>query len=242
MEDKRGEALLTYTKKFKFFNMKQGLLISIFILCSIVILYEGYLLYKHTNSDEIIIASTGKGNSPGSNTIDILQVKQGMNCGEMLDVSKVEMVSVPAELVPKGAITSLSKVSNMRLKQKIAEKEFLNDLDLMPESAAIEEGDRLIEHNFEEGAVPASVVEGSAIDIKLFIKGEEDPVVVSKTVVISRNANLLSFYMNGREQELIKEAAAEGMLFAVQYLDKSQSAREVTYVTAYDKGEYSNER
>jgi hypothetical protein len=222
--------------------MKQGLIISIFIICTIVILYEGYLLYNHGNSDKIVKASAVTGNLPDSSTIAILQVKQGMNRGELLDVDKLDMVEVPVELAPKGSISSLSKVSNMRLKQQIAEKEFLTDLDLMPESAVIEEGDRLIEHNFEDGAIPASVDKGSEIDIKLFIKGGADPVVVSKAVVISRNVNLLSFYMNGMEQELIKEAAAEGMLFAVQYLDGSQSASVVTYATAYGKEEYSNER
>lgn len=230
--------MLAYNKKFKFFTIKQGILISILIICTIVILHQGYLFYNHMNSEVVANASSDIGNLPGNSKISILQVKQGMDRGELLNVSKVEMVEVPAELAPKGAIASLSEVSNMRLKQSVAEKEFLNDLDLMPEAAAFEEGDRLIEHNFEEGAVPAAVVEGSAIDIKLFVKGGEDPVVISRAVVISRNANLLSFYMNGKEQELIKEAAAEGMLFAVQYLDESQSASGVTYVTAFGKGGY----
>lgn len=234
--------MLAYNRKFKFFTTKQGILISVFIICTVVILYEGYLLYRNMTSEEAVNASKTIGNSSRNDTILIVQAKHGMNQGELLNVSKVEMVEAPVELAPKGAITSLSKLNNMRLKQNIEQKEFLNDLDLIPEAAVFEEGDRLIEHNFEEGAVPAAVVEGSAIDIKLFVKGGEDIVVVSKTVVISRNANLLSFYMNSKEQELIKEAAAEGILFAVQYLDNSQSASEVNYVTAYDKGGYSNER
>jgi len=45
----------------------------------------------------------------------------------------------------------------------------------------------------------------------------------------------LSFYLDGREQELIKEAAAEGALFAVQYIDASQQASEVTYTPLYNK-------
>jgi hypothetical protein len=152
-----------------------------------------------------------------------------------LDTSKAELAEVPGELVPQGAITSLSKLNNMKLKQDVAAKELLNDMDLIPKDSIFEDEDRLIEHNFSEGAVPAAVSEGSTIDIKLFVKGGEDSLVVSKAEVISRTDNLLSFYMDGREQEYIKEAASEGMLFAVQYIDTSQKASEVTYIPLYDK-------
>lgn len=229
---------MAYNKKFKVFNNKQGILLLVLIICMAIILCEGYLLYHKMKSEEAANASAGTRNSSGSDTIKILRAKQGMNRGELLNVSKVEMVEVPVNLAPRGAVTSLSELSNKRLRQEIAEKELLNEMDLMPEGAAFEAGDRLIEHNFQEGAVPAAIAEGSEIDIKLFIKGEEDPVVVSKTVVISRKGSLLSFYMNGKEQEFIKEAAAEGMLFAVQYLDDSQNASKVTYTAAYEKGEY----
>jgi hypothetical protein len=123
----------------------------------------------------------------------------------------------------------------MRLRREIAAKELLNDMDLMPKEAVCEADDRLIEHNFSEGAVPATVSGGSAIDIKLFVKGGEDSLVISKAIVISRSNNLLSFYMDEIEQEYIKEAASEGMLFAVQYIDNSQKASEVTYVPLFDK-------
>ena len=145
------------------------------------------------------------------------------------------MVEVPAELIPEGSITSISRLNNMRLKHEIAEKEFLNETDLMPKDTAYEEGDRLIEHRFPEGAVPAAVAEGSLIDIKLFMKGGEDRIVVSKAVVVSRSNDLLAFCLDGGEQEFLKEAAAEGMLFAVQYCDNSQKASEVNYIPLYDK-------
>ena len=210
--------------------------ISICIICSIIILYEGYLLYQNMVSEQAANSSKGSGIASQNNTVVIARARYSMNQGELLDASKVELVEVPVELVPKGSITSFAKLNNMRLKQKVAEKEFLNDMDLIPESASYEADDRLIEHNFAEGAVPAAVVEGSAIDIKLFIKGGEDPVVISKAMVISRNANLLSFYLNRREQEFLKEAATEGMLLSVQYLNDSQIASEVTYMPSYVKG------
>jgi len=193
------------------------------------------MLYRKASGEETP-NTAGSSNTVQSKTRIIARAKVSMKTGELLDVSKVEMVEVPADLAPKGAVTSSSQFNNMRLKQEIEEREFLNEIDLMSEDADYEEGDRLIEHNFEEGAIPAVVSQGSIIDIKLFKKGKEDCVVVSKIAVISRSANLLSFYMNRIEQEYIKEAATEGMLFAVQYIDDLQKASEVTYIPLYLSG------
>jgi len=209
-------------------------MLSIFLVCTLIILYEGYLLCGKVTSGDTYDPTAAEA-AVQEGKLRILRAKQDMEQGELLDVSKVEMLEVPREMASKGAITSLSAIKNMRLKQTVAEKEFLNELDLIPEAAAFEDGDRLTEHSFEAGAVPAAVAPGSIIDIKLFVRGGEDPLVVSKAAVISRKENLLSFYMSSREQELIKEAAAEGMLFAVQYLEDSQNAGRVTYAAPYER-------
>lgn len=227
---------MAYNKKNKAYVIRRAAFIFVCILCTVITLFAGYTLYGNLVLGKTANTSKGSSNISETNTVLIARAKLNMNQGELLDAGKAELVEISAELAPKGAITSFSKLNNMRLKRDIAAKEFLNDMDLMHKDAVYEEGDRLIEHNFAEGAVPAEVTEGSEIDIKLFIKGGGDSVVISKTVVISRSANLLSFYMDGREQEFIKEAAAEGILFAVQYIDTSQRASEVTYVPLYDKG------
>lgn len=224
-----------YSKKLRFLGTKQKLMILAFLICSLIILYEGYLLYNKTVSAKAIYKGEAIAADVKEGQILIMRSKQKMEQGELIDVSKVEMLEVPVEMAPKGSITSLSSIKNMRLKQKVAEKEFLLETDLMPEAAAFEDGDRLMEHSFETGAVPASVVPGSIIDIKLFVIGAVDPLVISKTSVIARNENILSFYLNSQEQELIKEADEEGMLFVVQYLDDSQNAGGVTYAAPYEK-------
>lgn len=229
-----GEAL-AYTRKIKGYGLKKAVYLSICILCSAIILYNGFMLYQKI-SQEDIPDTKDESSTFQSKTIKIARAKLGMKQGELIDADKIEMVEVPAELVPQGAVSSLSRLDNMRLNREVAEKEFLNAAHLIPGEAAYEEGDRLTEHNFAEGAVPAAVSVGSAIDIKLFVKDGKDLVVVSKAIVISRSANLLSFYLNGKEQEYIKEAAAEGILFAVRYVDASQKASEVTYIPLYDKG------
>jgi hypothetical protein len=234
--ESRRWLLLAYNKKINAFALRRTALVLICILLMAVISFGGYMLYQNALSKEAANISGDTGQKFNSNTMKIVRAKNSMKQGELLDASKVELVEVPVELAPQGAVASLSKLYGRRLKREIAEKEFLNEMDLMHEAAEYEEGDRLIEHKFAEGAVPAAVSEGSSIDIKLFVKDDEDCVVVSKAVVVSRNANLLSFYLNDKEQEFLKEAATEGMLFAVQYLDTSQQASQVTYVPLYDKG------
>ncbi len=224
---------MAYSKKTRVYTIKKAAFTAICMICTAFIAYVCFMLYDNMLPEEAL--NSDSSNTLQNKTVLIARAKLGMKQGELPDTSKVEMIEVPAELVPEGAVTSFQKLDNLRMKREIAEKEFLNAADLMPKEAVLEDSDRLIEHNFAEGAVPAAVSEGSAIDIKLFIKGGEDCVVISRAFVISRNANLLAFYLDGKEQELIKEAAAEGTLFAVQYIDPSQNASEVTYIPLYDK-------
>lgn len=227
---------MIYNRKSRIYMIKRTAFISICAVCTAIILYEGYLLYGKLMSGQASGLMAEGGARAGGATISIARAKYSMYQGELLDISKAELVEVPVELAPEGAVTSFAELNNMRLKKEIAEKEFINAADLMPETAAYEEGDRLVEHNFPEGAVPAATTVGSIMDIKLFVKGGEDPVIVSKAAVISRSNNLLSFYLNKEEQELLKEAAAEGPLFSVLYLDESQPESEVTYVPPFDMG------
>jgi len=226
---------LVYIKKSKAHAIRRAAFVSVCMLCTVTASYSAYNLYNGRLSKKALDSLNGSAGITQSRYMPVVRAKFNMRQGELLDSGKAELIEVPDDLIPSGAITSLSKLNNMRLRREIAEKEFLNNIDLMPESAVYEEGDRLIEHNFAEGAVPAAVAEGSIIDIKLFMKGGEDSIVVSKAAVISRNSNLLSFYMNETEQEYIKEAASEGMLFAVKYVDNLQEASEVTYAPSYDK-------
>ncbi|MGE5629797.1 MAG: hypothetical protein ACM3TR_01730 [Caulobacteraceae bacterium] len=227
---------MAYYKKSRTYNIKKSVLLIIGFAFSIFIIFLGYFLYLN-------MTVSGKAATEGNGTIiakektmNILRAKCSMGPGEILDMSKVELIEVPVDLVPANAIVSISGIKNTRLRRAIVEKEFIKSGDLMPENAWFEDGDRLIEHNFAEGAIPASAAGGSIIDIKLFKAGEEDKVVISKATVISRNGNLLSFYLNPVEQEYLKESASEGMLFAVQYIDESQNTSGVTYIPAYEHG------
>ncbi|MGE5677706.1 MAG: hypothetical protein ACM3ZR_06570, partial [Pseudomonadota bacterium] len=225
-----------YGSKFRSFATRKRMMLSaIFIILTAIIIYEAFLIYRSSGPYVEAEAEKAVGETALGETIGILRAKDGMEQGELADAGKVEMIRLPLELAPEEAVTSLTELKGMRLRHKIAGKELLNKLDLIPVIAVFDDGDRLIEHDFQDGTIPDTVIGGSAIDIKLFVKGGEDPVVVSKAVVISRDSNLLSFYMNEMEQECIKEAAAEGMLFAVQYLDDAQAPSKVTYSSGHFK-------
>jgi len=193
-----------------------------------------YCLYG-TGVTGIAAPGSGVAGSPDKYR-KVIRATYGLNPGDAITPEVVELVEVPEDLIPEGAVTNASAIEGMRIKYGTSKGEIIMLGDLLPETALYDEDDRLIEHNFPEGSVPASVGVGSLIDIKLFKPGGEDCVVVSKAVVLSRNANLLSFYLNSREQEYLKESAAEGLLFAVCYINDTQNESSVTYKPAYITG------
>jgi hypothetical protein len=227
---------MAYSKKLRLSSAKGIMLIATCLIGILVAFYQGYLLYGSMATSKNEAAAKEGVAANGAATVTLVRAKHELLQGELLEQDKVELVEVPQELAPEDALTSLSLLTGMRLNRRLSARELIKESDLLPEAAAYNADDRLIEHNFAEGAVPAEVREGSAIDIKLFLEGQRDCVVISKAVVISRKANLLSFHMNTEEQEYLKEAAASGRLFAVLYIDPSQPPSEVTYVPSYDKG------
>jgi hypothetical protein len=135
--------------------------------------------------------------------------------------------------VPQDAVILIDQLKDKRVKNKLTSKQFVLKTDLIPSSAWYDNEDRLIEHTFQPSTIPASVLIGSIIDIKLFRQNAMDEVVVSKVVIVNKQENTLSLYLNSIEQEYLKEAATEGVLFITQYLDASQTASEITYRINY---------
>lgn len=226
---------MSYNKKNRHQTIKSIVLAVSAIALTALITALGCFFYLSGAASAGLNAAKESGSGAVDKLGAAVRAKCRLNPGDIIDVDKVETVQAPLDLIPENAAVGVSQIKGMLLKHTVEEREFITLTDLMPENAWYEDGDRLIEHNFAEGAVPASVAEGSLIDIKLFSSGEEDSVVVSKAAVISRNANLLAFYLNGREQEYLKESASEGMLFAVCYIDEAQKESSVTYIPLYDK-------
>jgi hypothetical protein len=169
------------------------------------------------------------------NMVRVVRANRNIQAGEIADALKFEIAQVPTDIVPPGAVGSLQQLQNKRVSVEIRNKEFLLQSDLVESGDWYEVGDRLIEHTFQEGAIPLTVAVGSIVDIKLFRVKEMDSVVITKAVVIGKSNQTLSFYLNETEQENIKEASTEGQLFLVQYLDKSQEASAVTYLPQYSQ-------
>jgi hypothetical protein len=165
--------------------------------------------------------------------INVVRASRNIQAGEIADAFKFEVVAMPKEYVPIGAMESIQGLQNKRASNVISDKEILLEKDLVDSDDWYEEGDRLMEHTFQADAIPSTVVVGSIVDIKLFKPENPDHVVIAKTIVIGKVENTLSFYLNEIEQEYIKEANIEGKLFLVQYLDKSQQEYIVTYLPKY---------
>lgn len=168
--------------------------------------------------------------------VNVIRANTRIQAGEPADISKFEMVTVPKELVPDTAVTTIQFLKGKRVASNIEKSEFLLQSNLVESNAWYEDGDRLIEHTFQDGAIPSIVEVGSVVDIKLFKQGAEDAIVVPKVAVVGKNQNTLSFYLNLTEQEYLKEAATEsGLLFLVVYLDETQPAAGVTYIPKYSR-------
>jgi hypothetical protein len=165
----------------------------------------------------------------GGEGVVVVRASRAITAGEAADASKFEVVEVPGELVPQEAVTSMQQLRNMRVASTMDNKELLMQRNLIESSQWYEDSDRLVEHTFQEGAVPSTVEVGSVVDIKLLKSKETDPVVVAKATVVGKMERTLQFYLNAEEQENMKEANTEGLLFLVQYLDKGQAASHMNY-------------
>lgn len=208
---------------------------------ALIIVLGGYYAYskffaKPDNVEVSNIPNVGVNDPAKSQNkalISVYKASKDIKIGEPIDVSKYYVVSVPADTVPQNVVKSASE-----FKETVA-VEFLHSNEVILGDALgdaklwLEDTDRLVEHAFTEGCIPAAVVENSVIDIKLFNQKGEDPYVISKAIVISRTGNTLTFYLNRLEQELLKQAAAEGNIFAVVYYNYNQPAAEPTYIPKY---------
>lgn len=211
------------------------IMVAIGAVAAIILLFSGIkisntLLHKEEN----IGLSIGEEKTKKTN---ILRATRDIQAGETADFSEFEMIAVPKELIPDGTISTMQLLKDKRLANSLKKNEFLLQSDIADSSALYEDGDRLMEHTFQDGVVPAVVDVGSIVDIKLFKQGNEDTVVISKVAVVGRTQNTLSFYLNAQEQEFLKEANTEGQLFLVKYLVEGQPASEVTYYPSYGKGQ-----
>jgi hypothetical protein len=233
---------MSYNKKYRLRKARLIVLIAFIAVLTVSLISLGYVFYINSSaspSRSSIKDGTGKAEDQYKPAV---RAKHKLNPGDPIEADKVEVVQIPSDLAPDNTVESISRISNMLVKHTVEKRGLITMGDLMPKNALYEDDDRLIEHNFPEGAIPASIEAGSMIDIKMFKPGSEDSVVVSKAVVISRDENILTFFLNSREQEYLKESASEGRLFAVGYIDDSQSGSLVTYVPLYESKAKDNKR
>lgn len=224
-----------YKRKYSS-NSKLTILITILVfsvLASVITfkISKSYFQKVYTNTSEKTIWNE---DAMFNRSKNILRAKKSISPGEKADKSKFEIVQIPDKLVSDESISSLDELENMRIKNQLVVNQFVMKNDLIPSSAWYDNEDRLVEHVFQQGTIPASVSIGSIVDIKLFKQNDLDPVVISKVVVINKKENIITFYLNSIEQEYIKEASTEGVLFITQYLDINQTPSDITYTTDFN--------
>jgi len=226
---------MAYVRQARLDRNKKILFIALGLTVVLILIVFGTIATRRMVQKETKVNLSVK--SEQSKVVNLVRTNTSIQAGESADITKFEIVAVPQNLVPDSAITSIQELKNKRVTSNMEKNEFLRKSDLVDSTAWYEEGDRLMEHIFQEGAIPATVNVGSVVDIKLFKQNSEDAVVVSKTVVIGKTDRTLSFYLNSMEQEFLKEANTEGVLFLVQYLDKAQPASVTSYYPSYGKGQ-----
>lgn len=223
---------MAYVRQTKQDKIKKAILIAIPVL---ILISTGIWIAVTKNwevkenkaaaNEGIVLKDSGK--------VNVVRASRAITAGESADATKFELIAVPRELAPEAAVTSMQQLQERRVANTMEEKEFLMRKDLIESTQWYGDGDRLVEQTFQEGAVPSTVEVGSVVDIKLFKSKELDPVVVAKAAVVGKIDRTLSFYLSEEEQENIKEANTEGLLFLVQYLDKAQTASSISYKPSY---------
>ncbi|HUV84803.1 MAG TPA: hypothetical protein VMV86_03790, partial [Methanosarcinales archaeon] len=208
-------------------------LYGIIVLIIVFTTTAGFLIFRGRDKAEVKNGTTA---AMDLKKINVVRASRNIQAGEIADTIVFDVVAMPKEYVPTGAVESVQWLQNKRVSNAISDKEILLQSDLVDSGDWYDEGDRLMEHTFQDEAIPLTVVVGSIVDIKLFKPGNLDNVVIAKAIVIGKVDKTLSFYLNEMEQEYIKEANMEGQLFLVQYLDKSQQECAVTYLPIYTQG------
>lgn len=224
----------TNPNKFNFKKILKPVLIIAAVMAVLILCYYGAMkiVYKGDAKDSANATIIGV-EKIVEKQVTVLKYTEDLNIGDPVSELKVLPEEVMESEVPANAVRSILDLKDKRLKTKVFKKEYVLSDDLIDVSLWYEKSDRLVEHIFPEGTVPAFVKEGSLIDIKQFKVGDVDPFVIAKAVVVSKNGSALSMLLNSVEQEYLKESAAEGNLFIVQYGDSYQEASPVTYTPNY---------
>jgi hypothetical protein len=227
-------------RKFSANNKKNkmitGAAVVILIGCSL--LGYSYVTTKESNN-QVLGSSTSVSETP-SEIQKVLVAARDVEAGTLVngDIFKFIEIDTATSPIPIDAVQDLEQLKDKRIKVSIKENEILQSNKLIPKNAWYEEGDRLVEINFVEGAIPTVISRdqllGSLVDIKLFKKGAEDPTVISKVAIVASDGNKLGFYLNHEETENLKEASTEADgLYIVLYIDDSQIESPVTYEPSY---------
>lgn len=198
----------------------------------------GYKIYSLNSTLAQYQAQTGDlGVEKPVEYINILVANKDLSVGEVL--KEVDFDWVEVEKTEKMLnVTDLKQIANKKITTSIKTGDALMSTMLVPKDNWYDKGDRYVEHIFMDGVVPTAIpqerIEGSLVDILVFIEGMEDQVVIEKTSIITAAGNTLGFHLSYDEMIKLKEASTKGYLYLAFYLDDDQEPNRVTYVPPYE--------
>lgn len=160
-------------------------------------------------------------------------IKPGTNLSPTLFESTLMQNNFPENDLP---VKDILEIENGMVINYISKGEILKKSNIISAKERITNDDRLVEHTFNEGALPTTTPDGSIkgmnIDVVLEVPNGDDKIVISKKKVLSQEGNRIGLSLNKSEMENLKEAAIEDglSLYVIAYLYDFQTASDVTYV------------
>lgn len=164
---------------------------------------------------------------------------RNIGVGESLQSTDFEQIELEVDQVSSNLVKDIKEINGKVAKNDIRVGEQLVRDNLLLKSE-YEEGDRFIEIALVDGVIPSTIAEneiiGTIIDVRLFLPGAEDKIVLSKQTIVAKSGNNLGFYLNPTEIENIKEAPIEGSLYIAVYPNENENESDITYIPGYRLG------
>ena len=229
---KKGSNMKKYGKRGS-----KGNKVLIIVCGSIVVIVVASLSFWYMYNKNRSIPEEVQISEMEEKTYTVIRARKGLSPGQIITESDgIETVELQEPAA--GAITDIEMIKNKTVLNNIGENEVIQSEDIIDISQYYTDTDRLTEVTFMDGTIPTLLqdqITGRFVDILLFVKGDEDPVVVAKSRVMGTNGvNKALFHFTPQEDEYIREASSEGVLYLRIYLDNQQESREVTYVPNYN--------
>lgn len=227
-------------RKFnKFGRNKFGIGIIVLIVAVTLALGGWWLMSSRSeeNDEDIVMPNNSEQVVDDEGDVLILAATKALDMGDTITSNHYNRTPVDPSMVPIDGVDDPSYFVGMTVKTPIKEGEPIVKSKLTDEEIWYKDGGRLTEYSFVEGTIPTIIsrnkLVGSLVDIVLYRENELDTVVLSKEMIVAEKNDNLGFHLTEEEDEVLREAGAEGSFYFRIYLDEDQDPAAVTYTPEY---------